>query len=298
MLGKSDWFRKLVPADMITKWVGDGHINPKNKDDVRAINRVWIYEVAEFDNMTDSDHRKCKGFLPSLYARVRLPWDKDLTDIPKTTNIAATANRDNPLRDPTGNSRYLFIALKEVNNEHGIDPRDIWSQAYALWKSGKQWWLDKEQFKFQAEQTAQYRRTTELEDAVADVLDHGIDREKANPGITTATIVQAGSLIRMINDWLRRDKKHHFKADDYEKQNVATIIRARYGEASNRSGTKGWVVFIDVEEWCPIMNDYNDQPLPKALPSYLAEANVRMAENALRRARNLPAGVTPLRPAE
>lgn len=233
-----------------------------------------------------------------MYASVRLPWDKDLTDIPKTTNIAPTANRDNPLRDPTGNSRYLFIALKEVNNEHGIDPRDIWSQAYALWKSGKQWWLDKEQFKFQAEQTAQYRRTTELEDAVADVLDHGIDREKANPGITTATIVQAGSLIRMINDWLRRDKKHHFKADDYEKQNVATIIRARYGEASNRSGTKGWVVFIDVEEWCPIMNDYNDQPLPKALPSYLAEANVRMAENALRRARNLPAGVTPLRPAE
>ncbi|MGR5475216.1 VapE domain-containing protein [Vibrio astriarenae] len=86
-------------------------LNPDNKDSVLSVIRSWIVELGELERSTKNSQGALKAFITKACDTVRPPYAR--TDIKKSrqTNLIATVNGTNFLRDETGNSRYAVIEL-------------------------------------------------------------------------------------------------------------------------------------------------------------------------------------------
>ncbi|CAM4263780.1 VapE domain-containing protein [Vibrio agarivorans] len=114
-------FRKTAFVERIARvhvgaFLEGAELNPDNKDSVLSVIRSWIVELGELERST----KNCQGALKAFISRgcdtVRPPYGR--TDIKKDrqTNLIATVNGTDFLKDETGNTRYAVIELVGETN--------------------------------------------------------------------------------------------------------------------------------------------------------------------------------------
>jgi putative DNA primase/helicase len=65
-----------------------------------------------------------------------LAYARRATSLARRTVYVATVNDKNYLTDQTGNRRWWTLTIKSINLEHGLDIKQVWAEAYILWKNG------------------------------------------------------------------------------------------------------------------------------------------------------------------
>lgn len=109
-------FRKTAFVERISSvvtgaFLEGAELNADNKGSVLSVIRSWIVELGELERTTANSQGSLKAFLTRSIDTIRPPYAR--TDIKKQrqTNLVATVNGGNFLKDQTGNSRYAVIEL-------------------------------------------------------------------------------------------------------------------------------------------------------------------------------------------
>jgi putative DNA primase/helicase len=145
-LGKTKWFKSLVPADLGV--IADGlMLRTDDKDSVKAVVSHWLVELGELDaTFRKSDIAALKAFITKDRDVLRRPYAKLESEFARRTVFFASVNPRQFLHDPTGNRRYWTISAIDINHDHGLDMQQVWAEVYEdHYRKGESWFLAPEE---------------------------------------------------------------------------------------------------------------------------------------------------------
>lgn len=139
--GKSTALRHLAGD----KWFTDAHINIKDKDAVLALQAHWIVELGELSGMRKADVDSLKEFISRQTDKIRVPFGKLPEDFPRQCIFIGTTNRDEFLKDETGNRRYWPVSVSRYDFKSLIAVRDqLFAEARVAWELCEPLYLEDE----------------------------------------------------------------------------------------------------------------------------------------------------------
>ena len=143
-IGKSRLLRMLGGKHGVNPKGDSWHIALRDQLDdshaVDAMRKGWIVEIEEFAAASKADVNSMKGVLSADDVTRRFAYDRHAKTIKAHWVFAATCNDDAPLRDQTGNRRFLPIKCrnKESTIVDGMTPdyiRKVLAEAYQKFKA-------------------------------------------------------------------------------------------------------------------------------------------------------------------
>lgn len=146
-LGKTWWFRKLVPKDRLPNMTrADASINPHDKDSVNQAITYWLVELGELDaTFKRSEIAALKSFITREFDIFRRPFMPTDSKFPRRTAFMASVNPKQYLTDETGNRRFWTIECESINSYHDIDMQQLWAEVHEKWVNGASYQLSDEE---------------------------------------------------------------------------------------------------------------------------------------------------------
>jgi putative DNA primase/helicase len=140
-IGKTTWFRKLVPDELDS--VLTGHtLDLKSKDSIFIALTYWIVELGELDaTFKKSEVSAMKAFITQPQDKLRRPYAAVESNFGRRTVFGGSVNGEEFLADPTGNRRYLTIPVDGFEFDHNVDMQQVWAEFHSLWKNGEAFFL-------------------------------------------------------------------------------------------------------------------------------------------------------------
>jgi len=194
-MGKTTFLRSLVGADWggSKMWFGEGlTLDPDVKDSRISVISYWITELAELENTTKKEMSVLKAFLTNSEDSLRKPYAAEETSFTRRTVFAGTVNEKGFLNDPTGNTRFWVIPVKELKMIDKIDMQQVWAQVKQLYDNKIQWHLTKEEEEMLNEMNLDYVSEDSVESFIATGLDWDKDRNNWEYKTITEALVQCG----------------------------------------------------------------------------------------------------------
>jgi len=133
-IGKSLFFKKLAtldfkkPADHL---YSDTKIDfDKAKDSYEQLEGIWIYEWKELAGMNMSEQESIKAFVDKTEDKFRRSYGRRNVEIKRRVAFGGSTNDTTPLRDRTGNRRFLVMEAQLKQNECYIKDETKFTEAY------------------------------------------------------------------------------------------------------------------------------------------------------------------------
>ncbi len=166
-IGKSRLVRWLAEAPGRPELFVEGPINPASShDEIRQIT-AWIWEVSELTSTTsNADRNKLKEFLSKGTVTVHAPYAHHDLVKPALASFFGTVNNVGGfLNDPTGSRRFMVAHVEAIDWDYTrLDARQVWAQAYALYKAGEPWELSPSEAAAADATNSEYEVSDPLED--------------------------------------------------------------------------------------------------------------------------------------
>jgi len=218
-LGKTQWFKTLVPAEL--DLIQEGMIlKPDDKDSVKQCTSYWLVELGELDStFRKSDIAQLKAFITKQVDVLRLAYARRESRFPRRTLFFGSVNPREFLHDSTGNRRFWTIECQHINHDHGLDMQQVWAEVYALWKSGEGYYLSAQEMDALNAHNTDFMAVDPVEERLLESLDW-------NTPTTLWRWVQASTVL--IECGIDRPTKS-------DTMIAGTLIRARNGDQCRRS---------------------------------------------------------------
>lgn len=142
-LGKSTLFQKLGGEFFTDTLRSLGN----TKDDYQLLIGAWVIELGELSSMSTTETDQIKSFISAKSDKIRLPYAKTPLNYKRTCVFVGTTNTGQFLQDLTGNRRFLPIPTQgkpmlDVFKLEETTIKQIWAEAYQIYKSGEKLFLD------------------------------------------------------------------------------------------------------------------------------------------------------------
>ena len=145
-LGKTAWFKSLVPVEERGLIKVGASIDPTNKDSISSAIGHWMVEIGELDGtFRKADIAKLKAFISQDVDLLRRPYDRLESKYQRRTVFFASVNPERFLADETGNVRWWTIPVVGVDYAHDIDVQQLWAEVAAMFRDGERWWLERDE---------------------------------------------------------------------------------------------------------------------------------------------------------
>jgi hypothetical protein len=200
-MGKTTWFKNLVPKEN-GEWFREGmSLDPRNKDTVLSSISSWIVELGEIGStFKRADIDSLKAFLTSDTDTIRAPYARTYEVFQRRTVFCATVNEKESLNDTSGNSRFWIIGCDHIEYDHGIDMSQMWAQVKRLYDErvggAAVWWLDQVEEKILNTHVVRYEYMHETVDAFLTLYGTMVYKEDI-PG---ARLLSAMEIIQELAD--------------------------------------------------------------------------------------------------
>lgn len=141
---KSTFLRKLG-AD----WFSDTFTTVQGKEAYEQLQGAWIIEMAELSALKKSEVENIKQFISKCDDAFRPAYGRTVETYKRQCVFFGTTNDTDFLKDSTGNRRFNPVdihpefatkSVKDDLNEEEV--KQIWAEAYKLWKQGEQLYFD------------------------------------------------------------------------------------------------------------------------------------------------------------
>jgi putative DNA primase/helicase len=133
-IGKSLFFKKLATVDFTKPsdhLYSDTKIDfDKAKDSYEQLEGIWIYEWKELAGMNMSEQESIKAFVDKTEDKFRRSYGRRNVEIKRRVAFGGSTNDTTPLRDRTGNRRFLVIESGLNQNECLIKDEKKFTQEY------------------------------------------------------------------------------------------------------------------------------------------------------------------------
>lgn len=133
-IGKSLFFKRLATPDFSKPGdhlYSDTKIDfNKAKDSYEQLEGIWIYEWKELAGMNMSDQESIKAFVDKTEDKFRRSYGRRNVEIKRRVAFGGSTNDNAPLRDRTGNRRFLVMDSGLEQNECYIKDQTKFTQEY------------------------------------------------------------------------------------------------------------------------------------------------------------------------
>lgn len=142
---KTSFIRHLVPKKLAS-YSTDAILEWKDKDANIALGSNWIINMDELAHLNKEDTNSLKATLSRNMIKVRRPYDRIDSEIPRLANFLGSTNDLQFLTDLTGNVRWLCFRVTKIDGIFNtIDIDQLWSQLYESFISGEQYQMTREE---------------------------------------------------------------------------------------------------------------------------------------------------------
>ena len=180
--GKTQFLRRLAIKH---EWFSEGvKLDLRNKDDiVRAIS-AWITEFGELDETLKYGQSGLKSFITQRVDKVRLPYAREYSNMPRRTSFCATVNPGQFLKDETGDRRMWVIPVTDINDKLLLELPDewfiqLWAEAYIWWQQDPQGFrLSRSERQHLNELNRGHSEALALEDDIRQALDWDLPQDQ------------------------------------------------------------------------------------------------------------------------
>ena len=170
------------------EWFSDSLGDLRNlKDDVLSLHSAWIHEWGEIDAVVGKrESETLKKFLSAQVDNVRKPYGRGMETLHRSCGIVGTTNRDDFIKDPTGNRRFPVILCFQVNIDWLTEHRDaIWGSALAAYKANTPWHYSTEE----NEAVSAHARLYAAEDVILDAVESWCDDHPDIKSVSVARVI-------------------------------------------------------------------------------------------------------------
>jgi predicted P-loop ATPase len=160
--GKTTFLRLLCPPALKNYYT---ETISGDKDGLISFTENLIANLDELSTKTKFELNQFKGIISIETVRVRPPYGRKAQTNPRRISFVGSTNDDSFLNDPTGSVRWLCFDIDSIDwGYSNNDINKVWSQAYALYKSGFKFKLTNEELKENETRNEQYQQvSTEYE---------------------------------------------------------------------------------------------------------------------------------------
>jgi putative DNA primase/helicase len=166
-LGKTSWFKALVPSTHHNLIVDGATLDPRNKDSVIGCTSHWLVELGELDGTFNrSDLAALKAFITKSTDYYRVPYARTESTASRNTAFFGSVNNTQYLVDETGNRRWWSISVKEINYNHGMDMQQVWAEFKCLFDRGEPYHLNIEESKLLTAENQLFEAVDPMEEII------------------------------------------------------------------------------------------------------------------------------------
>ena len=155
---KTTWFNYILPPELRAYFYTKTNAGKMGRDDLLTLAQYGLVCCEELDTMRPSELNQLKAAvtMPSIDERAAYAHFHEHRK--HIASFCGTGNNMQFLSDPTGNRRWLpfEVASIESPRDHPFEYEGIYSQAYALYKQGFQFWFSKAEIDRLAKHNRQY----------------------------------------------------------------------------------------------------------------------------------------------
>jgi predicted P-loop ATPase len=198
--GKSTALKNLVGD----AWFTDSTINVRDKDAVMIMRSKWLIELGELSTMRAADVEELKAFVSRSEDRIRVPYGKRSENFPRQCIFVGTTNRDEYLKDPTGNRRYWPVRVGAIDFKRIARDRDqLLAEAKIAFDLGEPLYLEEEEARVAAEGEQADRSVTDSwEEMITKWLEaDGTDQDGSEMPRDRFTMLDLFSDFGPLADW-------------------------------------------------------------------------------------------------
>lgn len=133
---KSTGVKALFGAD----WFSDADLgNLRSKDAAMLLRGIWVQEFAEIDSLNRTETGTLKAFCSRAVDRLRDPYERITSDVPRRCVFVGTVNEGGYLKDTTGGRRFWPLTVNAPIDPAMVerDRDQLWAEAAALESSGE-----------------------------------------------------------------------------------------------------------------------------------------------------------------
>lgn len=179
------------------------------KDDLQTLHSAWIHEWGEIDLvMGKKESEALKRFMSAKEDTFRVPYGRSPETFKRSSVLVGTTNRDDFVKDPTGNRRFPIIQVAQIDLEWVTAHRDeIWGSAVAAYRAGEPWWYDKEE----ARQVSEHARRFAQEDALLERVEDWLEEHQLLSEVPSARLVHELDLADQDDQRLRNRLSNCFR---------------------------------------------------------------------------------------
>ncbi len=174
--GKTKWLKSLLP-ESLERYIEDGAlIEPRNKDTILTACAHWLVEMGELDStFKASDISDIKRFITKKADKLRRPYAREDSYLPRRTVFFGSVNERTFLKDKTGNRRFWVLPTIDFLPIEGLNLQQIWAQVlHDLNEAGgcrsknSPWYLNKEDQKLRDKGNEAFTEVTATEEMILD----------------------------------------------------------------------------------------------------------------------------------
>lgn len=190
-IGKSTWFCTILPQEL-RNYYSSGFLDPKERETLVQLSELCLFNMDEVENLKPRNVEGIKELItkPSMY--LRRAYTSLSQNYPRRCSFCGTANGINILHDITGNRRFLCQNVLSMDYSlKGIDLYQVYAQAFQLYRTGFQYWLDSKEQALVEKHNARFRAMSLEEELISAYYepcqdgDAGAQRMQAHEILTT-----------------------------------------------------------------------------------------------------------------
>ncbi len=140
---KTTWFNYLLPPELRRYFYTKTNAGRMTKDDLLVLAQYGLVCCEELDTMRPAELNQLKAAVTMLSVDERAAYARYHEHRPHIASFCGTGNSLQFLSDPTGNRRWLPFEVESIEPPHDnpLDYRNIYSQAYTLYRKGFRYWF-------------------------------------------------------------------------------------------------------------------------------------------------------------
>jgi predicted P-loop ATPase len=132
--GKSSFMRFLCPPEL-SDYMAESIST--DKDGLIALTENFLINMDELSSMSRYEVNTLKSMFSKDRIKVRLPFEKRATSLPRIASFIGSTNKTQFLNDETGSVRFINFEVDRIDWSYArdMDINIAWSQAFQLWKT-------------------------------------------------------------------------------------------------------------------------------------------------------------------
>ena len=199
---KTTWFNYLLPPELSRYFYTKTNANRMGRDDLLTLAQYGLVCCEELDTMRPSELNQLKAAVTMPCIDERAAYAHFHEHRKHIASFCGTGNNAQFLSDPTGNRRWLPFEVDGILSprENPFDYEGIYSQAYALYQQGFQFWFDQADIQRLAVHNRQFE-TPQIEQELVDVFfrrPHDKESGEYMP-VSRAMQIIGGSITQHLN---------------------------------------------------------------------------------------------------